>query len=181
MGNDHKWQKYSTYECCLHELKCKSALQKYKNPVFSRSGSWDSTLISYEPTKLDKTEPAFLWCELTLAVSEQTEKHTPLFLCGLQTLCSFVNSQNGQSSASWLRPCVSESVLATVVGEEAGETLFLLRSGGKGVEVMAWDDWWAWGLTMWQREGEDLRVTQRITKSEPRMLSNGERTIIRPQ
>lgn len=43
---------------------------------------------------------------------------------------------------------------------------------------MACDDWWAWGLTMWQREGEDLRVTQRITKSEPRMLQNRERTTV---
>lgn len=39
-----------------------------------------------------------------------------------------VKSENSQSSASWLHPCVSESVLATVAGEEAGEMLFSLRS-----------------------------------------------------
>lgn len=86
----------------------------------------------FHSTKLDTTKPAFLWCELTLAVSEQTENHTPLFLCGLQTLCSFVNSQNSQSSASWLRPCVSESVLATVVGKEAGATLSYSGRGEGG-------------------------------------------------
>lgn len=88
------------------------------------------------------------------------------FLCGLQTLCSVLNLR----TVNLLRPdsirvCQNVFLPQLLVKK-------LMRCGShSGRRVMTCDDWWAWRLTMWQSEGEDLRITERITNSEPWMLS----------